>query len=78
MLGTILLAHGYLWWRLVRSTTRRGRGRRRSTELLVVLVLLVTAALLVPFPPVALVPLNGDAIQPDPGRILGLEARIRY
>ena len=28
--------------------------------------------------PVALVPLNGDAIQPDPGRILGLEARIRY
>lgn len=58
MLGTILLAHGYLWWRLVRSTTRRGRGRRRSTELLVVLVLLVTAALLVPFPPVALVPLQ--------------------
>ena len=28
--------------------------------------------------PVALVPLNGDAIQPDPGRILGVEARIRY
>lgn len=28
--------------------------------------------------PVALVPLNGDAIQPDPGRIFGLEARIRY
>lgn len=58
MLGTILLAHGYLWWRLVRSTTRRGRGRRRSTWLLVVLALLVTAALLIPFPPVALVPLQ--------------------
>ncbi|HUE78753.1 MAG TPA: TonB-dependent receptor [Sphingomicrobium sp.] len=28
--------------------------------------------------PVALVPLNGDAIQPDPGRIFGVEARIRY
>jgi predicted MPP superfamily phosphohydrolase len=58
MLGTILLAHGYLWWRLVRGTTRRGRGRRRSTWLLVVLTLLVTAALLVPFPPGALVPLQ--------------------
>ncbi|MEO7602400.1 MAG: TonB-dependent receptor [Sphingomicrobium sp.] len=28
--------------------------------------------------PVALVPLNGDAIQSDPGRILGVEARVRY
>ena len=28
--------------------------------------------------PVALVPLNGDAIQADPGRIFGLEARVRY
>ena len=58
MLAVILLAHGYLWWRLVRSTTRRGRGRRRLTLLLVVLALLVAASLLVPFPPVALVPLQ--------------------
>ena len=58
MLVAILLLHGYLWWRLVRSTTRPGRGRRRLTWLLVVLALLVTVSLVVPFPPVALVPLQ--------------------
>jgi predicted MPP superfamily phosphohydrolase len=58
MLVTILLAHGYLWWRLVRGTTRRGRARRRLTWVLVFLALLVTLSLLVPFPPVALVPLQ--------------------
>ena len=58
MLVVMLLAHGYLWWRLVRSTTRPGRSRRRLTVLLVVLALLVAGSLLVPFPPVALVPLQ--------------------
>ena len=58
MLVTILLAHGYLWWRLARCTTRPGRARRGLTWLLVVLALLVTLSLLVPFPPVALVPLQ--------------------
>ncbi|MCZ2806969.1 metallophosphoesterase [Modestobacter sp. VKM Ac-2983] len=41
---TVLLAvsllHGYLWWRLVRSTTRPGPVRRRLTVLLVVLAVL--------------------------------------
>ena len=56
MLVTILLAHGYLWSRLVHRTTRPGRGRRRLGLLLLVLASLVTVSLLVPFPPVALVP----------------------
>ena len=34
LLGVVLLAHGYLWWRLVHDTTRPGRGRRRLTALL--------------------------------------------
>jgi uncharacterized protein len=34
----------YLWWRLVRSTTRPGRTRRRLTVLAVALVVLVLAA----------------------------------
>jgi predicted MPP superfamily phosphohydrolase len=46
LLATALL-HGYLWWRLVRSTTAPGRARRRLTLLAVVLGLLpVTAVLL--------------------------------
>ncbi|KGH48662.1 metallophosphoesterase [Modestobacter caceresii] len=36
----MVLLHGYLWWRLVRSTTRPGRVRRRLTVLLVVLAVL--------------------------------------
>src|SRR3954454_22708864 len=36
----MLLLHGYLWWRLVRGTTRPGRARRRLTLLTVVLTLL--------------------------------------
>jgi predicted MPP superfamily phosphohydrolase len=38
------LLHGYLWWRLVRGTTRPGRGRRVLTLLVVVLGLLPTVA----------------------------------
>jgi predicted MPP superfamily phosphohydrolase len=51
--GTVILLamgllHGYLWWRLVRSTTSpgRGRGRRRLTLLAVVLALLPVVAVL--------------------------------
>jgi uncharacterized protein len=40
----VALLHGYLWWRLVRSTTRPGRLRRRLTLLTVVLALLPVAA----------------------------------
>src|SRR4051794_29232664 len=36
----MLVLHGYLWWRLVRGTTRPGRARRRLTLLTVVLTLL--------------------------------------
>ena len=54
--GALLLAHVYLWWRLVRSTTRPGRVRRRLTLLLVCLVSLMTIAVVVPYPPVILVP----------------------
>jgi predicted MPP superfamily phosphohydrolase len=39
LLATLLL-HSYLWWRLVRGTTRPGRARRRLTQLTVVLALL--------------------------------------
>jgi uncharacterized protein len=44
VLLALLLLHSYLWWRLVRSTTRPGRVRRRLTLLLVVLALLPAAA----------------------------------
>ena len=40
VLLAMVLLHGYLWWRLVRSTTRPGRVRRRLTVLLVVLAVL--------------------------------------
>jgi len=36
--------HGYLWFRMVRSTTRRGRARRRLTWLVVALGLLIVVA----------------------------------
>jgi predicted MPP superfamily phosphohydrolase len=45
LLATLLL-HGYLWWRLVRGTTRPGRTRRRLTLLLGVLGLLPVAAVI--------------------------------
>jgi len=44
VLAAMLLLHGYLWWRMVRSTTRRGRLRRRLTALTVVLGLLPALA----------------------------------
>ncbi|SOC49562.1 hypothetical protein SAMN05660748_2290 [Blastococcus aggregatus] len=56
LLGAVLLAHGYLWWRLVHDTTRPGRGRRWLTALLAVLALLITVALAVPYPPEVLLP----------------------
>ncbi|GAB3307417.1 metallophosphoesterase [Geodermatophilus aquaeductus] len=40
------MLHGYLWWRLVRSTTRPGRTRRLLTWVTVVLALLPAAAVL--------------------------------
>jgi uncharacterized protein len=40
VLLAMALLHGYLWWRLVRGTTRRGRVRRRLTVLTVVLAAL--------------------------------------
>jgi len=40
------LLHAYLWWRLVRSTTRPGRVRRRLTALVVVLALLLPLAVI--------------------------------
>jgi uncharacterized protein len=39
------LLHGYLWWRLVRGTTDRGRVRRGLTALVVVLALLPLLAI---------------------------------
>jgi predicted MPP superfamily phosphohydrolase len=44
VLTAMLLLHGYLWWRLVRSTTQPGRVRRRLTLLLVLLGLLPVLA----------------------------------
>ena len=44
LLATLLL-HGYLWFRLVRSTTRPGRLRRRLTLLSLLLALLPALAL---------------------------------
>ncbi|HEX2073070.1 MAG TPA: metallophosphoesterase [Geodermatophilus sp.] len=46
VLLALVLLHSYLWWRLVRSTTRPGRARRRLTLLTVVLALLPAAAVL--------------------------------
>jgi predicted MPP superfamily phosphohydrolase len=40
----VLVLHGYLWFRMVRSTTRPGRARRRLTWLVVALGLLIVAA----------------------------------
>ena len=45
VLLALLLLNGYLWWRLVRSTTRPGRARRGLTALLVVLGLLPALAI---------------------------------
>jgi uncharacterized protein len=45
VLLAMVLLHGYLWWRLVRGTTRPGRIRRRLTVLTVVLALLPTVTL---------------------------------
>jgi predicted MPP superfamily phosphohydrolase len=44
VLGAMLVLHGYLWFRLVRSTTYPGRTRRRLTMLTVVLALLPALA----------------------------------
>ena len=46
VLVAVSLLHGYLWWRLVRGTTRPGRARRRLTWLTVLLALLPAAAVL--------------------------------
>jgi predicted MPP superfamily phosphohydrolase len=45
VLLAMLLLHGFLWFRLVRSTTRPGRTRRRLTLLTVVLMLLPVLAI---------------------------------
>jgi len=44
VLAAMLILHGYLWWRLVRSTTHRGRLRRRLTLLTALLALLPALA----------------------------------
>ena len=44
VLLTTLLLHGYLWFRLVRSTTRPGHLRRRLTVLILVLAILPALA----------------------------------
>ncbi len=46
VLTAMSLLHGYLWWRLVRGTTRPGRGRRRLTLLIVLLGLLPALAVI--------------------------------
>ncbi|MEX5720581.1 metallophosphoesterase [Geodermatophilus maliterrae] len=46
VLLALLVLHGFLWWRLVRSTTRPGRSRRLLTLLSVVLALLPMGAVL--------------------------------
>src|SRR3712207_4726185 len=46
VLLAVLLLHGYLWWRLVRSTTRPGRTRRLLTLGVVVLAVLPVGAVL--------------------------------
>jgi uncharacterized protein len=45
VLLAMLLLHGYLWWRMVRSTTRPGRARQGLTALTVVLALLPALAI---------------------------------
>ncbi len=45
VLLALLLLNGYLWWRLVRSTTRPGRTRRGLTALLLMLGLLPALAI---------------------------------
>jgi hypothetical protein len=46
VLVAVSLLHGYLWWRLVRSTTLPGRARRLLTWLTVLLALLPAVAVL--------------------------------
>ena len=46
VLVAVSLLHGYLWWRLVRSTTRPGRTRRLLTLGVVVLAVLPMGAVL--------------------------------
>ncbi|MGY1690180.1 metallophosphoesterase [Geodermatophilus sp. SYSU D01105] len=46
MLLALVLLHSYLWWRLVRGTTRPGPARSRLTLLTVVLALLPAGAVL--------------------------------
>jgi uncharacterized protein len=46
ILLAMLLLHGYLWFRFVRSTTRPGRLRRRLTRLTIVLALLPALAVM--------------------------------
>jgi predicted MPP superfamily phosphohydrolase len=46
VLLAVLILHGYLWWRLVRSTTRRGRVRRLLTFVLLPLAVLPVLAVL--------------------------------
>lgn len=60
VLLALLLLHGYLWFRLVRSTTVPGRLRRRLTGLTAVLALLPAAAVVLrrALPPEAAVPLD--------------------
>jgi uncharacterized protein len=60
VLTALLLLHGYLWWRMVRSTTAPGRLRRRLTWLTVALALLPAAAVVLRrvLPPEAASPLD--------------------
>ena len=46
VLTVVTGAHSYLWWRLVRNTTRPGRGRRLSTAAIVALAALLPATLI--------------------------------
>jgi predicted MPP superfamily phosphohydrolase len=50
VLLAMLLLHGYLWWRLVRSTTRPGRTRKRLTVPVAVLGALPPLAVALPLP----------------------------
>jgi uncharacterized protein len=60
VLLAMLLVHGYLWFRLVRGTTRPGKLRRRLTLLTVVLALLPSLAVMLrrTLPPDVAAPLN--------------------
>ena len=46
VLLAVVLLNGYVWWRLVRSTTRPGRTRRLLTLVMVLLALLPVGAVL--------------------------------